>query len=99
MGDPEAPQAERRERLAVFGRAIAPLLHNRIYVPGTDMGTDNSDIMFMLQTAGMRVKRRQLLGTQSGYFTALTVFSSALQAMRHFHRNLSGCCVAIEGFG
>jgi glutamate dehydrogenase (NAD(P)+) len=99
LGDPEAPQAERWERLAAFGQTIAPLLRNRIYVPGTDMGTENSDIQFMLQKAGVRVKRRQLLGTQSGYFTALTVFSSAMQAMAHLGRKLSGCRVAIEGFG
>src|SRR3989304_5438495 len=37
--DPEAPKEERRQRLATFGQAIAPLLLSRIYVPGTDMGT------------------------------------------------------------
>ncbi len=99
LGDPEAPQAERRQRLAAFGRAIAPLLQNRLFVPGTDMGTENEDIRFMLQNVGVQVKRRQLRDTQSGYFTALTVFSSAVQAMGHLNSKLSGCRVAIEGFG
>ena len=99
MGDPEAPKTERRQLLVAFGRSIAPLLRNRIYIPGTDMGTENSDILFMLQKVGVRVKRRQLPSTQSGYFTALTVLSSAMQAMGHLNRKLSGCCVAIEGFG
>ncbi len=37
--DPEAPLTERRRRLAAFGQAIAPMLLNRTYIPGPDMGT------------------------------------------------------------
>jgi glutamate dehydrogenase (NAD(P)+) len=99
LGDPEAPKTQRREKLVAFGRAIAPLLRNRIYIPVIDMGTEKSDIVFMLQKVGVRLNRRRLPGQQSGYFTALTVFSSAMQAMGHLNRNLSGCRVAIEGFG
>ncbi|MDI7277102.1 MAG: Glu/Leu/Phe/Val dehydrogenase dimerization domain-containing protein, partial [Anaerolineae bacterium] len=66
-GDPEAPLPERRERLLAFARAIAPLLQRRIYVPGTDMGTDNADIRTLLQVVGVRVKARELRGTDSGY--------------------------------
>ena len=40
-GDPEAPQAERWRRLVEFGRAIAPLLRSHVYIPGTDMGTED----------------------------------------------------------
>ncbi|MGH7801720.1 MAG: Glu/Leu/Phe/Val family dehydrogenase [Thermodesulfobacteriota bacterium] len=97
--DPEAPQEKRRQCLATFGRTIAPLLLNRVYIPGTDMGTDNEDISYILKVAGIKPKRRDLQGTQSGYYTALTVFTGAKQAARHLNMSMSQCSVAIEGFG
>ena len=101
-GDPEAPEAERQQRLAAFGRAIAPLLRSRLYIPGADLGTTTADIRHMLDAVGVPVKRRQLTdtpGTQSGYYTALTVFTAAKQAARFLDSNLSNFKVAIEGFG
>lgn len=98
-GDPEAPLEERRRRLGEFGRAIAPLLLSRTFVPGTDMGTDNADIAWLLAAAGRRVTPCDLRGTQSGYYTALSVTLSARQAAKHIGLELSGCRVAIEGLG
>lgn len=98
-GNPEAPQAERRHRLVEFGRAVAPLLRSRTYIPNTDMGTENTDIRHMLLSVGVPIKRRELRGTQSGYYTALSALTSAKQAIRHLGMTLSGCSVAIEGFG
>ncbi|MBN1314341.1 MAG: Glu/Leu/Phe/Val dehydrogenase [Anaerolineales bacterium] len=99
LGDPEAPEKERREKLAEFGRAIAPLLSSRIYVPGTDMGTNNADIRYLLQIAGVAVRRRELRGTNSGEYTAMTVREGVRRAVRHLGMNLSDSAVAIEGFG
>lgn len=98
-GDPEAPEAERRQRLSEFARAIAPLLRHRIYAPATDMGTMNADIRFVLETAGVRVPRRERHNTQSGPYTAHTVFVAMQRAARHLDLDLSACRVAIEGFG
>lgn len=98
-GDPEGPQDERRRRLAEFGQAISPLLRSRTYSPGTDMGTHNDDIRSVLQAAGVCAKRRELRGTQSGYYTALTVFACAREAMHYLGQDLAGRTVAIEGFG
>jgi glutamate dehydrogenase (NAD(P)+) len=98
-GDPEGPLMERRERLIEFGRAIAPLLRNRIYVPGTDMGTDVDDIRYMLKGVGVPITYRELRSNDSGYYTALSVFTSVKQAVRHSRKNLLECSVAIEGFG
>jgi glutamate dehydrogenase (NAD(P)+) len=95
--NPEAPQPERWQRLAKFGQAIAPMLLSRVYVPATDMGTDNADIRSMLQAVGMRINRRELSGTQSGYYTALTLLIGAKRAVRHISLALSECTVAIEG--
>ena len=97
--DPEAPQEERRQRLAEFGRTIAPLLRNRVYVPAIDMGTDNTDIRYMLKAVGIRVKRREFRSNRSGYYTAVSVFTGAKQATCYLGMNLSECTVAIEGFG
>jgi glutamate dehydrogenase (NAD(P)+) len=99
LGDPEAPQSDRHQRLAVFAKAIAPLLCNRIYIPNSDMGTNNNDIRSMLEAVGTQVKKRELRSTLSGYYTALTVFIAARQAMSHLNLSLSDCSVAIEGFG
>jgi glutamate dehydrogenase (NAD(P)+) len=98
-GDPEAPPAERWERLARFGEAIAPLLHSHAYVPGTDMGTNLADIRHMLNTVGVPLQKRELRVTRSGYYTALTVFAGAKQAAQQVGLDLSACRVAIEGFG
>jgi glutamate dehydrogenase (NAD(P)+) len=98
-GDPEGPLTERRKRLMEFGEAIAPLLQNRIYVPGTDMGTDIDDIRYMLKGVGVPIAYRELRKNDSGYYTAVSVFTSVKQAVRHLRRNLSECTVAIEGFG
>jgi glutamate dehydrogenase (NAD(P)+) len=98
-GAPEAPQEERWQRLAAFGRAIAPLLRKRVYLPATDIGTDIGDIRYMLNAVGVPVKRRELRSPRSGYYTAITVFAGVQQATRHVGLSLSGCRVAIEGFG
>jgi glutamate dehydrogenase (NAD(P)+) len=97
--NPEAPLAERRQHLEAFGRAIAPLLIHRIFIPGPDMGTDDTDIRAMLDAVGVKLKRRELRDTQSGQYTAATVFISAKRAIQHLGLTLPRCTVAIEGFG
>ncbi len=99
LQEPEAPLEERRKSLMEFGKAIAPLLRNRIFVPGTDMGTDVDDIRHMLKGMGVPIKYRELRKNDSGYYTAVSVFTSAKQAVRHSRKNLSESTVAIEGFG
>jgi len=98
-GDPEAPREERRRRLIVFGQAIAPVLRHHLYAPFADMGTDNTDIRYMLETIGVRVKPRELRGNSSGYYTALSVMAGVRQGARHIGLDISRATVAIEGFG
>ena len=99
IGDPEAPQAERWRTLARFAEGIAPLLRSKRFVPGTDMGTSNSDIRHLLASAGVRVQPRALRGDLSGYYTACSVFAAAKQATRQLGWQPGGWRVAIEGFG
>ena len=98
-GDPEAPLHERRERLVEFGRVIAPLLRSRIYIPAADMGTSNDDIKYMLNAVDVNISQRDFRSEQTGYYTALSVFTGAKRAMNFIGRDLSGCKVAIDGFG
>lgn len=97
--DPEVPPDERRKQLVEFGQAIAPLLQSHVYIPGADMGTTPEDIRYMLQAVGVPIKKRQLRPTQSGYHTALTVFTGIVQAAQHRGLALNACTAAIEGFG
>lgn len=98
FGDPDVPIEERRERLRVFGQAIAPLLRKRIYVPSTDMGTGSGELREVLIGAGIR-SRPGRRGSSTGDYTALTVLIGVEEAVRHLGLDLTTCRVVIEGFG
>jgi glutamate dehydrogenase (NAD(P)+) len=99
LGDPEAPEPERRARLHAFARAIAPLLKGRVYQPDTDMGTRAGDIHAMLESVGLKIGRRSLRSDRSGHYTALTVLAGARAALSRRGVRLESATVAIEGFG
>lgn len=99
IGDPEAPEDERLARLEGFGSAIAPLLKNRTYVPGADMGTDCAGIAHMLCSVGVRVGRRDLRDNSSGYYTAVSAMAAVTVAARYAELDLAGCTAAVEGVG
>lgn len=81
-----------------FGKAVGPLLREGIYLPGTDMGTHTPDIEQLFRGAGI-MKRRQGESMDSGYYTAVSVFS-ALQATSSFIGiPLSGARIGIQGLG
>jgi len=63
------------------------------------MGTQNTDIRYMLNALGVRVGRRELQENSSGFYTAHSVFAGVVQSARHIGLNLSKCTAAIEGFG
>jgi glutamate dehydrogenase (NAD(P)+) len=98
-GDPEAPEAERLQLLADFGRAIAPLLRHRILSLGADAGTDPPGITHMLETVGVSAQRRWSEAVPPGYYPALTVLTGLRQAARHLGLDLEGCSVAVQGWG
>jgi glutamate dehydrogenase/leucine dehydrogenase len=99
LGDPDAPEGERRARLQAFARAIAPLLKDRVYQPDTDMGTRAEDIHDMLETVGLQIGRRALRSDRSGHYTALTVMAGARAALSRQGARLENATAAIEGFG
>jgi len=99
LGDPESPRSQRIARLTRFARAIEPLLTDRTFQPCADMGTTNAEIREALAAVGVRTSRRQMRDNPSGIYTAASVLTAAAEATRHAGLDLSGCSVAIEGFG
>lgn len=99
LGDPEAPEPERRARLEAFARGAAGLLRSRVYQPDTDMGTRAGDIHHMLGSIGVRVGPRAFRNDRSGHYTALTALAGAREALARKGRSLEGATAAIEGFG
>ena len=98
-GDPDAPLPERRERLLAFARSIEPLLRARVYVPDADLGTQADDIRWVMQALGLLVHRLDWQANRSGAYTAASCVAAARAALASRNKSLSGCCVAIEGFG
>ena len=99
IGNPDAPPSEKRARLLEFGRAIRPLIQQRLYIPAADMGTDVGDIRYMMQENGVSLRRRELKDVDSGFYTALSVMTSAVLAASHIELQIQGARVAVEGFG
>ena len=97
--DENASKEDKLRLLAGFGRKVQDLLSNRIYLPGSDMGTNNQDIRDMFKILGIRIPKRALRGQGSGWYTSLTVIAGARAASTYQGFNLAGATVAIEGFG
>jgi glutamate dehydrogenase (NAD(P)+) len=97
--DENSSKDDKLRLLAGFGRNVQDLLSNRIYLPGSDMGTNNQDIRDMFKILGIRVPKRALRGQGSGWYTSLTVIAGAKAASIYQGFNLAGATAGIEGFG
>lgn len=97
--DADAPEEVRFDCLKAFGRALLPLLKAKVFLPGADMGTTTPMIRRMLVELGVRVPARELKGTRSGYFTAMTAMASVRHAAPFVGLELDGSTAAVEGFG
>ena len=97
--DPDAPEQEREAVLSEFLEALEPVLRQRTFVPGPDMGTSNEMVRRALTKLGVPIHARELRGTRSGYFTALSTFYGALHAADRLGLPLAGARISIEGFG
>ncbi len=86
----------RREVFEAFGRALAPLIQNRAYLPGEDLGTTPEDVAAICGAAGLYVTPSSFDGSR---FAALTVFESLRRACQSRGLALAGLRVAIEGLG
>jgi len=98
-GDPEAPEPERLQILADFGRAIAPLLRQRVLSVGADTGTDPVGIRHMLESVGVSARGRWSESVPAGYYPALTVLTGIKRAALHLGLNPKGRSAAVQGWG
>lgn len=94
----------KREFLQYFGAAIEPLIRNRVYTPGTDLGIGNMELWDILHGAGIAKGERPPSNTRkdtgsTGYTTGITVFLAAKSAMENLGIEMKGATVAIQGFG
>jgi len=96
LADSNLRGTERADLMHRFGRAIAPLVRNRVYLPGIDLGTTLEDLRAIMEGAGQPLPSAQIDGSQC---TALTVFETMRQVLRFSERELAGATVALEGFG
>lgn len=99
IGDPEAPQDSRIERLRLFADAIAPLISSGSYIPHPDVGTSGEEIGRLLAHLGIKRGPREPTREQSGTFTSLTVVAAARVGLEHIGMKVAGARAAIEGFG
>ena len=99
FGDPDSPVEERRRIAATFGKAIAPLLRDQIYIPAADMGTGPEELHHLYTGAGLSHRRSRQPGVSTGEHTGLGVWTGAREAARYCGLDLEKATVAIEGFG
>jgi len=100
IADPSMPHEEKLALLRTFAENASPLLKTRAYVPASDMGTNNEEIRYMLESIGLKmppikVQRRE----EGGFYTGFSVFAGALAAAKHMNLDLSKSTLAVEGFG
>ncbi len=84
------------ELLIRFAEIAKPLLYERRYVIGPDMNTPAEDIDKMLELIGERVDKTL---RNTGYYTALSVFITALECAKMKDFKLANSTAVIEGFG
>jgi glutamate dehydrogenase (NAD(P)+) len=99
LGDPEAPQNLRMERLRLFADGIAPLVAAGTYVPHPDVGTSGEEIAQLLRHIGIKRGPREPSREESGSYTSLTVAVAARIGAEHLGIKFVGIKTAIEGFG
>ena len=94
----ELVATHRAEVMAAFGRALAPLIRCQAYLPGEDLGTTPEDLRVICGAAHMSTapSGRAL---ESAHYAAVTVVESLRAVRRCQQKDISGCTVAIEGFG
>jgi len=94
------PQEEKLTLLRTFAEIASPLLKTRAYIPACDMGTNNDEIRYMLESIGLKVPQNNVGIKENGeFYVALSVLAGVETAARHMNLDLSQSTLAIEGFG
>ncbi len=89
---------QKKEIFLEFGKALSQLLKSRAYLPGTDMGTMPTDIHHLRQGAGLEPEKDHK-GINSGYYTAISVFSALKAAVSASGLEMNGLRISVQGLG
>lgn len=99
FGDPDMDRADKERTLRAFARAIADLSE---YIPGPDMGTDETAMAWVKDETGRSVGLPRVLGgiplDEIGA-TAYGLAAAAEVAQEFCGVGLKGARVAVQGFG
>ncbi len=101
---------KKRLILMEFGKSLSRFVKSGLFIPGTDMGTSEEDIAWLLRTAkGERNRYVHKKCSHGREYTSWTMLSSARQAFKSLRERcalthptslrLEDADVAIEGFG
>ncbi len=94
--------SDREEIFKKFGKVLKPLFDNKIYYPGTDLGTNQKDIDDLLSGAGI-VADYGIEDNQdyidSSYYTAVSVFSVLKSIVTFKKIKLKNTRIGIQGLG
>jgi glutamate dehydrogenase (NAD(P)+) len=86
-------EEHKKDLIVRFAKNLTPF--KRSYQPGKDVGISDQDHQLMLEAAGFKYNP----ATDSGFYTALSVFISSEESARQLNINLNNAAIAIEGFG
>lgn len=95
--DGKSPE-ERNMIFKIFGERLGFILRNRIYYPGTDIGTSAHDIEIIEKASGIK-SAASMDNNDAGYFTALAGITVAKEIAKFAGIDFRKAKVGIEGFG
>jgi glutamate dehydrogenase (NAD(P)+) len=90
-------EQERARLFFSFGEGLGPILREKTFLPGTDMGTYPEDIRHLFRGAGLVKNNPGLL--DSGFYTAVSVFSALKATSSILGVSLLGARIGIQGLG
>ena len=94
--DVNTMQADRPGVMGAFGRAIAGLIRDRVFLPGVDLGTTLDDLRMIMAAAEQPLAEDQIDGSAA---TAFTVFECIRQAVQFAGADLAGMRSRAGGVG
>jgi glutamate dehydrogenase/leucine dehydrogenase len=94
---PLSPE-QRKQLFSEFGKSLAPLLKEKQYQPGADMGTSGKDLEYMFNGAGISMNGHAK-GISSGYYTAVSVFAALRAVTSMLDIPLKDLRISVQGVG
>jgi glutamate dehydrogenase (NAD(P)+) len=88
----------RRELFRTFGERLSPLIKNRIYLPGLDLGTELDDLKELEKGSGVNLQLDNWKDV-SHIYTSWTIYVAAESAKDIIGLKKQGIKIAIDGFG